>query len=80
MINEQFNLLREFANWVRINTHRAASLDINFWHHNSSNFESVEYGFWVDGLITVTTYDLIELIDMIPEFKARCLLHMECAA
>jgi len=80
MINEQFNLLREFANWVRVNVGKAANVDVSIWCHTCSGDESIEYRIWVDGLIHKSSKDIDELVGMIPKFKSFCELSMEVAA
>jgi len=50
-MNEQINQLRELANWVRVTVGKSANLDISIWCHTCSGDESIEYRFWVDGLI-----------------------------
>lgn len=80
MINEQLNLLREFANWVRVHIGKSANIDISIWCHTCSGDESTEYSVWVDGLISKRSKDLNELVGMIPKFKSFCELHMEVAA
>ena len=80
MINEQFNLLREFANWVRVNVGKAANIDLSIWCHTCNGDESIEYRIWVDGLINKSSKDIDELVDMIPKFKQYCELNMELTA
>ena len=80
MITEQFNLLREFANWVRVNVGKAANIDLSIWCHTSSGDESIEYRIWVEGLINKSSKDIDELVRMIPKFKQYCELNMELAA
>lgn len=80
MMNEQINLLRELANWVRVTVGKSANLDISIWCHTCSGDESIEYRFWVDGLIHKKSESLDELVGMIPKFKQYCELNMEVAA
>jgi len=80
MINEQFNLLREFAHWVRVHIGKTANIDMSVWCHTSSEEESTEYSVWVDGLIHKKSTSLDELVGMIPKFKMLCELNMEVAA
>lgn len=80
MINEQINQLRELANWIRINTRKSANFEISIWRHSCSGDESIEYRFWVDGIIHKRSKSLDELVGMIPKFKQYCELSMEVAA
>ncbi len=80
MINEQFNLLREFANWVRVHIGKTANIEMNVWCHTCNDDESIEYQVWVDGLISKRSKSLDELVGMIPKFKLLCELNMEVAA
>ena len=84
MITEQFNLLREFANWTRVNVGKAANIDLSIWCHTSSSDESIEYQIWVEGLINKSSKDIDELVRMIPKFKQYltqyCELNMELGA
>ena len=80
MINEQFNLLREFANWVRVNVGKTANIDLSIWCHTCNGDESIEYRIWVDGLINKSSKDIDELVGMIPKLKQYCELNMELAA
>ena len=80
MINEQFNLLREFAQWVRVNIGKSANIEMNVWCHTCNNEESTEYRVWVDGVLNKSSKDLNYLVGMIPKFKQLCELNMEVAA
>lgn len=79
-MNEKINLLREFANWVRVNIGKSANIDVSIWCHTCSGDESIEYSVWVDGLISKRSKCLDELVGMIPKFKQYCELNMEVAA
>lgn len=80
MLQEQLNQLCEFANWIRINLGKSANIEIDIWSHSSGNKESVEYRFWIDGLIHKSTGCLDDLINMIPKFKHYCELNRELMA
>lgn len=80
MINEQFNLLRDFAKWVRVNVGKSANIEMNVWCHTVSSEESIEFRVWVEGLINKSSKNLDELVGMIPKFKQLCELNMEVAA
>ena len=80
MLNDNLNLLREFANWVRVNIGKAANIDVSIWCHTCSSDESIEYSIWVDGLIHKSSKSIEELVAMIPKFKSYCELSMEVAA
>lgn len=77
MINEQINQLRELANWVRVNIGKSANFDISIWCHTSSTDESIEYRFWIDGMINESSQSLDGLVGMIPKFKEYCVLNRE---
>ncbi len=74
---EQFNKLRDFANWVRVTLNKAANIDMSVWRHTGSDEESIEYRIWVEQLIHKNSKNLDELVDMIPKLKSFCLLSME---
>lgn len=80
MINEQFNLLRDFAEWVRVHTGKSANIEVSIWCHSKSSEESTEYSVWVEGLIRKRSKNLDELVEMIPKFKQFCELNMEVSA
>jgi hypothetical protein len=80
MDNEKFNLLRDFANWVRVNVGKSANIDVSIWCHTSSGDESTEYRVWVEGLIHKSSKNIDELVGMIPKFKQYCELSMEVSA
>ncbi len=82
MNNDKFNLLRDFAKWVRVNTNKSANIEMNIWCHKSSldlDDERTEYRVWVDGVINKSSENLDELVGMIPKFKLSCELNMEVA-
>lgn len=80
MFNEQFNQLRDFAQWVHVTLNKAANIDVSIWRHTSSDEETTEYSIWVDGLIRKRSSDLNELVGMIPKLKDYCCLSMEFEA
>ena len=80
MNNEQINLLRDFATWVRVNIGKSANISISIWEHSCSDESSIEYCVWVHDLINKRSEDLNELVGMIPKFKQLCELNMEVAA
>lgn len=77
MNNEHINLLRDFANWVRVNVGKTANIEINIWSFSATKNESTEYRVWVEGLINKSSTKLDELVAMIPKFKQYCELNME---
>lgn len=80
MNNEQLNLLRDFATWVRVNIGKSCNIEVNFWSYSSQEEQETQYRVWVQDIINKSSNSLEQLVGMIPKFKQLCELNMEVAA
>jgi hypothetical protein len=79
-VSEQINKMRELANWARKETNKSSNFEINFWFHQITHEECIEYRLWIDGLINESTNCLDEIVSLIPQFKQLCEQNREVLA